>query len=483
MLKNDKLLIGKTEKNEEVYLYPNMAMRHGIITGASGSGKTITLKVMAESFSSIGTPVLLVDVKGDLSGCAKEGRLDENINKRVEKLNLENFNVQKFPVVYWDIYGKKGHPISTKISSLGVRLLSKMLLLNDSQEEVLTVCFKIANDEDLELVDLNDLRELLTYISEKRQEYSKEYGNINSQTLTTIQRSVLTLMENGGDCFFKEPELDISDFIKFDSETGYGNINILDATTLFKNPRLYAITLLWILTTLFDKMPEVGEREKPKLVFFIDEAHLLFSEMDEQISKQIVQIVKLIRSKAVGLYFISQSPSDIKEEILGQLGNKVQHVLRSYTKSDEKSLRAAANSYRINKEFDNFEVIKNLGTGEALISFLNEKAEPGISLKTMILPPQSMIGEIDNNEREKIIKESRFYDKYSKKVERETAKDKIKNIKKEIEEKNDVKEVKETKKSSKKSTATKAGEKVLNSTLNTIGRKLGSAIFKGIFKR
>ncbi len=480
---NDKILIGKTDDLKDAAILPFMINRHGIITGASGSGKTTTLKVMAESFSSCGIPSILIDVKGDLKGCAVKGDYTK-VEKRVNDLQIENFEMQSFPVEFWDIYGKYGNRIRCKINDLGARMLSKMLLLSDSQEEVLTLIFKIAEDEQLEIIDLEDLKEVTSYVYDNRLNYSKTYGNISAQTITTIQRSILTLKENGGDMLFGRPEFDLKDFMKYSPDNGYGNINILDATTLFKNPRLYAIFILWLLSELYDKLDEIGDAPKPRLVFFIDEAHLLFSEIDERQVKQIVQIVKLIRSKGVGLYFISQSPSDIKEEILGQLGNKIQHTLRSYTKSDEKSLKAAAASFRINKEFDNEEVIKNLGTGEALVSFLNEKAEPSISLKVKILPPQSKIGTVTPQECQDFVRKSRFFEKYEKEIESETAKDVLKREKEAKEEniKNEesVKKLSSIKKSTKGKTSAK--DRVINSALNTIGRKIGNSIFKGIFR-
>lgn len=330
---NDKILIGKNENNS-VYLLPKMANRHGIITGASGSGKTITLKVLAESFSSCGIPVFLVDVKGDLAGMCVKGIENENVNKRIQDLNLEGFSFSSFPTEFWDVYGDFGHPIRTTIKNIGPKLLSRMLNLTDAQEGVLTIVFKIAEDENLDIIDLKDLKALLTYVGEKRKDYTLQYGNITSQSIGSIQRNLLSLEEEGGDYFFGKPDFDIKDFIKFDVNNGYGFINILHAVTLFQKPTLYATFLLWLLTNLYNTLPEVGDIDKPKIAFFFDEAHLLFSEMPEHLIKQIVQIVKLIRSKGIGLYFISQSPSDIPDEILSQLGNRIQHVLRYYTKND-----------------------------------------------------------------------------------------------------------------------------------------------------
>ena len=442
MYKNEKLLIGKNSK-KEVYLLPNMANRHGLITGASGSGKTITLKVMAESFSSAGVPVFLVDVKGDLAGMAFKGESNENVDKRIKNLNLEGFTFENYPTTFYDMYGKNGHPIRTSVKSVGYRLMSRMLDLTDSQEEVLGVVYKICEDEELDLVDLNDLDSVLGYVNEKRKEYSSKYGNISTQTITSIKRAVLNLNSDSGDLFFGKPSFDVRDFMKYDSNNGYGYINILDAQSLFKSPTTYVILLLWLLTTIYNEMPEVGDLNKPKLVFFFDEAHLIFSEMSDSVIKQLITIVKLIRSKGVGLYFISQSPTDIKDDILSQLGNRVQHVLRSYTKTDEKSIMAAANSFRANKEFDTAEAIRLLGTGEALVSFQNEKGEPEVVEKVTILPPQSRMGTISDEERKELIRTSRLYGKYENSKDEYSAKEKLDKLseekaelaKKELEEK------------------------------------------------
>lgn len=500
MYKNDKLLVGKNSK-KEVYLLPKMANRHGIITGASGSGKTITLKVMAESFSKAGVPVFLVDVKGDLAGMPFKGEENDNIKKRIEALGIDDFTFEGFPTTYYDVYGKLGHPIRTTVSSVGPRLLSRMLDLTDTQEEILGVVFKISEDEHLELIDLNDLDSILSYVNEKRQEYTYKYGNISTQSITSIKRSVLNLNSEGGNLFFGSPAFDIKDFMKYDSENGYGYINILDATSLFKTPTTYVVLLLWLLTSIYDTLPEIGDPEKPKLVFFFDEAHLIFSEMKDNVVKKLIQIVKLIRSKGVGVYFISQSPSDIKDEILSQLGNRVQHVLRSYTKSDEKSIAVAASSFRTNKEFDTAEMIKLLGTGEALVSFQTEKGEPDIVEKVTILPPQSRMGTITQEERNELIKKSRLYNKYETRVDNETAKEKIDKIyeekNKEKEEttkktfedfrtKKDVKEEakKELKESTRKTKSKRKTqiEKIEDKVINKGTTKLVNFVFKKLFK-
>ena len=487
MYKNEKILVGKNLE-KEVYILPKMANRHGLITGASGSGKTITLKVMAESFSDAGIPVFLVDVKGDLAGMSYPGEMNENISKRVENLKLEGFECKKYPTTYFDVFGKLGHPIRTTVSSIGSRLLSRMLDLSDTQEEVLGVVFKISQDEELELIDLKDLDSMLSYVDEKRKEYSTKYGNVSTQSLTSIKRSVMNLQEAGGDLFFGKPSFDIHDFMRYDSSTGRGYINVLDAQNLFKNPTTYVIMLLWLLTSVYNELPEVGDLEKPKLIFFLDEAHLIFSEMKENVVKQLIQIVKLIRSKGVGLYFVSQSPSDIKDEVLAQLGNRVQHVLRAYTKTDEKSIRIAADSFRKNPNFDTAEMIQLLGTGEALVSFQNEKGEPEIVEKVTILPPQSRMGTITEEERRNVMQTSFLLNKYEHKMETESAMEKVT---KKLEEEKQEREKEEAKKAEKKETSKttkkpskteKMADRLVNRTIDRVGRKIGDAIWKGLFK-
>lgn len=468
---NNKILIGKNDK-KEANLVLNMANRHGVITGASGSGKTITLKVLAESFSQAGVPVFMVDVKGDLAATCKMGVSNENVDKRVEKLKLKEFEYKEFPVRFYDVYGILGHPIRTTVSNIGPRLLSRMLNLTEAQEGVLNIIFKIAEDENLEMIDLKDFKSMITYVGDKRAEYTTKYGNVNVQSIGGIQRNLLVLEQEGGDNFFGKPAFDINDFIAYDNENGV--INILDAVTLFKKPTLYATYLLWLLNELYDKMPEVGDLEKPKLVFFIDEAHLLFSEMPDYMVKQIIQIVKLIRSKGIGLYFISQSPSDIPDEILNQLGNRIQHVLRCYTKIEEKSLKAAADSFRANPDFDTMEEIKSLGTGEALISLQTEEGEPDIVDKYTILPPQSMMGTLDDTERIMKIRTSPLYMKYENKIDDISAFEKIDEYNKNAQKREEIEQ--------KNKEMQKLEKKLTNQAVNTIGRGLGRKILKSFFK-
>lgn len=428
MFLNNKLIIGKNDK-EELFIVPKMSNRHGIITGASGSGKTTTVKVMAETFSSAGIPVFYVDVKGDLASISKQGVENSNVDERINKLNIEGFNYKSFPTTFFDVFGKNGHPIRTTVSNIGPRLLSRMLELTDAQEGVLAIIFQIAEDEDMKLNDLGDLKSLLSHVQDNRVEYQNKYGSITTMSISAIQRSLLMLEQEGGVSFFGKPELQLFDILQYD-QFGNGYVNVLDAQELFKKPTLYAVFLIWLLNNLFDNMPEVGDLDKPKLILFLDEAHLIFSEMSSNLIKSITQVVKLIRSKGVGVYFISQSPSDVPEEILSQLGNKVQHVLRSYTPSDERAIKAAANSFRTNPEFKTEDAIKTLATGEALISFLNENGEPNIVEKAMILPPQSFMGTITDEERDSIIKQSRIYMKYETINNEESASEKVSDAKK-----------------------------------------------------
>ena len=499
MYKDNKILIGKNNEKEMAILL-DKANRHGLITGASGSGKTITSKVIAESFSDAGVSVFLADVKGDLEATSQQGEVNENVEERVKKLKLDGFEYKGFPVRYWDIFGEYGHPINTTLDSVGPEILSMMLGLSEAQEGVLAICYKIAQDNEWELDDTKDLRLLLQYVGDNKDQFITKYGNIATQSIGVIQRCLLTLENQGADKFFGLPELDINDFISVDAN-GKGMINILHAVELFKSPDLYASFLLWLLTNLFNKMPEVGDLDKPKMVFFFDEAHLLFNGMPNYRLKQIVQVVKLIRSRGIGLYFISQSPTDIPDEIIAQLGNRVQHTLRAYTPSELKTVKVAADAFRENPKFDTKEAILALGTGEALVSFQNEKGEPEIVEKVTILPPQSKMGVIDDISRNKIINASNLVGKYENELERDSAfeelneliKEKIrleeeenKKIQEEKEkikkEKEEAKKKREEEKAMKSSMGYKIGKKVVNKSLDKAINKGLNTIFKNIFK-
>ena len=495
---NDKILIGKND-NYEAYLLPKMANRHGLITGASGSGKTITLKVLAESFSEAGVPVFLADVKGDIGATALPGESNEALENRISKLEIENFEFKSFPVRFWDIFGISGHPIRTSLDSVGPEILSMMLGLSEAQEGVLTIVYRIAQDNNWKLDDTKDLRLLLQYVGDNKNDFITKYGNITTQTIGVIQRCLLTLENQGADKFFGQPELDINDFIQ--TENGQGLINILHAVELFKSPDLYASFLLWLLTNLFNNMPEVGDLDKPRIVFFFDEAHLLFNGMPSYRLKQITQVVKLIRSRGIGLYFISQCPTDIPDEIIAQLGNRVQHTLRAYTPAEQRTVKAAADAFRTNPNFNTTEAILALGTGEALVSFQNEKGEPEVVEKVTILPPQSKMGTIDDITRNKIINTSQIIGKYDEAVERDSAYEELNSIiiqkleeeeeirQQELEEKERIKKQKEEEKAKKEeekarknSLGYKVGKKVANKTLDKAINKGLNSIFKSIFK-
>lgn len=396
------------------------ANRHGLIAGATGTGKTVTLKVMAESFSDAGVPVFLSDIKGDLSGMCKPGEEKESITKRVAELGMgEDFSFKAYPTVFWDIFGKKGLPLRTTISEFGPMLLAKLLELNQIQTDILNIIFKIADDEGLLLIDLKDLKSMLNYVSENAAGYKAEYGNIAPQSVNAIMRGLVALGDKGGDVFFGEPALDINDW--FVTKDGKGMINVLDATTIINDPGIYATFMLWMLAELFEIMPEVGDLDKPKMVFFFDEAHLLFKDTPKALLQKIEQVVKLIRSKGIGVYFITQNPSDIPDEVLAQLGNKVQHALRAYTPAEQKGIKAAAQSYRANPDFDTAEIITNLGIGEAVVSFIEDDGAPAMVRKAKVLPPQSYLGAIDDMMRAAVISMSDLAGKYKDMVDRDSA--------------------------------------------------------------
>ncbi len=413
MYKDGKVWVANTESGENVFLLPKMANRHGLIAGATGTGKTITLKVLAESFSDMGVPVFLADVKGDLSGMVAEGKDSEDMQKRIARFGLDEagFEYQKYPATFWDVFGEKGIPLRTTVSEMGPLLLARILGLNDLQRDILSIAFKIADDNDLLLVDTKDLKALLNYMSENNKEFAADYGNISKVSVAAIMRAIVSLEIAGGDKFFFEPALNIKDWFAT-GEGGKGMISILDSTSLINNGTLYATFLLWMMSELFETLPEVGDLDKPKMVFFFDEAHLLFKDTPKLLMDKIEQVVKLIRSKGVGIYFVTQNPRDIPDGVLAQLGNKIQHALHAYTPSDMKAVKAAADSFRENPEFKTVDVIQELGTGEAVCSFLAEDGTPTVCQKVKILPPQSYMGGIDDDLRAKEIKQSVLYSKY-----------------------------------------------------------------------
>ena len=418
MLYDNKIWVGGT--TNKCFIEPSKANRHGLIAGATGTGKSVTLKVLAESFSDMGVPVFLADVKGDMSGICAAGQSNENMEERIAKFGIENFEYKAYPTTFYDVFGTMGVPMRTTISELGPILLGRMLGLTDVQRAVLSMVFRIADDQGMLLLDLKDLRLLLTYIGDHADDYKLTYGNIAKATVGAIQRNLALLSDEGADAFFSEPAFDVLDFFKTGSD-GRGMINVLNATELFSKPLLYSTFLLWLMSELYENLPEVGDLDKPKMVFFFDEAHLLFNDAPAFLIEKIDQIVRLIRSKGVGIYFISQSPSDIPDTILAQLQNRIQHALRAYTPAEQKKLRAAAESFRANPEFDTEAALSELAVGEALVSLLDAKGTPGVVERAFILPPQSFIGPAGFEKIQEITSSNPIYEKYRLPVDPESA--------------------------------------------------------------
>ena len=413
------LLIAKGER--ELYLQPRMANRHGLVAGATGTGKTVSLQVMAENFSSIGVPVFMADVKGDLAGISQPGSTaNTKVMDRIKLLKLGDYAFSGCPATLWDIFGEQGHPVRTTISEMGPLLLSRLFNLNDVQSGVLSLVFKIADDNGLLLLDAKDLRAMLQYAGDNADQFSTEYGRISPASVGTIQRTLLDLETQGGDKLFGEPALNLDDFMQTDSQ-GRGMINILAADKLMLSPKMYATFLLWMLSELFERMPEVGDLDRPKLVFFFDEAHLMFADAPDVLLQKIEQIVRLIRSKGVGVFFVTQNPLDIPDTVLGQLGNRIQHALRAFTPRDQKAVRAAATTLRANPKINVEKVIGELAVGEALVSFLDEKGQPGIVERAFVCPPKSQIGPIATDVRRQIISRSVIYGHYERVVDRDSA--------------------------------------------------------------
>ncbi|MCH7391072.1 helicase HerA-like domain-containing protein [Acinetobacter dispersus] len=409
-----------TDTTQDIVLHSKFANRHGLIAGATGTGKTVTLKVMAESFSRIGVPVFLADAKGDVSSLAKAGSSNPKFDERLKSLQLDAIPFAASPVIFWDLFGQQGHPIRTTISEIGPLLLAQMLNLNDTQEGVLSAVFRVADDQGLLLIDFKDLKAMLTYVSENAASLKAEYGNLSPASLGAIQRNLLALGDQGGEQFFGEPSLNILDFIQTDTN-GHGYINILAADKLMNTPKLYATFLLWMMSELFEQLPEVGDMDKPKLVFFFDEAHLLFDNASPALQQKIEQVVRLIRSKGVGIYFITQNPLDLPESVLGQLGNRVQHALRAFTPKDQKAVKTAADTFRANPEFKVDQAITELAVGEALISCLDEQGTPQIVERGWVMPPYSSFTPITPEERQVIIGQSIVAGVYDQAVDRNSA--------------------------------------------------------------
>ena len=478
----NEIIVGGNQKQEKLKLLLKMANRHGLIAGATGTGKTITLKVLAEQFSSSGVPVFLVDVKGDLSGFITSGSENEEVTRRVNHNHLEDFRFTKFPTVFWDLYGQNGHSIRTTVSEMGPILLSRLLELNQTQEDIIMLAFKYADDEGMLLLDLKDLKEVVQHLGKADEKELDEYGKIAKSSVGAITRRLTALAESGGDFFFGEPALNISDFLKKDL-SGNGVINVLDARKLMLDQKLYSTFLLWFLSELFEELPEVGDMEKPNLVFFFDEAHLIFNNISKPLFEKLEMVVKLIRSKGVGVYFITQNPSDIPSEILSQLGNRIIHGLRAFTEKERSAVKSIASSFRVNPEMNLLEEITNLKRGESLVSFLDEEGAPGIVEKVLNSPPRSKMGPAADEQIIENIKTSPYSGKYDEMVDRESAFEILVERKKKALEKVVEKPVKEK---AKKSTRQGPFEALLKSILRAVGSQLGRQIVRGImgsFKR
>lgn len=507
-MSDETLFIGASRTVDDLYQRPETLLlkygnRHGLVTGATGTGKTVTLQILAEGFSNQGVPVFCADVKGDLSGIAAMGEFKDFLVKRAEQVKLDPFEYQEFPVIFWDLFGTKGHPIRATVSEMGPLLLSRIMNLSEAQEGVMNIAFRIADEEGLLLLDLKDLQSLLLDLAERSEEISARYGNVNRQSVGSIQRALLVLETQGGANFFGEPALDLKDIMRTTPD-GRGAISVLAADKLMLSPRLYATFLLWMMSELFEQMPEVGDVEKPKLVFFFDEAHLLFNDAPPVLVQRIEQVVRLIRSKGVGIYFVTQSPLDVPDTILAQLGNRFQHALRVFTPREEKAVKTAADTFRPNPDFSCYEAITKLGTGEALVSTLEAKGIPSMVQRTLIRPPASRLGPLTDSERATVINTSPVAGQYDKTIDRESAHEMLKqrgaeNAKaaerlkaEEIEakqraefEKQAAREERETSRSSarpsgRQTVAEAAMKSVVRSVTSSVGRQVGAAIVRGI---
>ncbi len=494
----EPLLIAKAG-DVELTLLPGMANRHGVVTGATGTGKTVTIQSIIEKFSEIGVPVFVADIKGDMAGLAAPGGGNERVDNRLADLNLPPLEPTAAPVIFWDVYGELGHPVRTTISEMGPLLLARLLDLNDTQTGVLQVAFAYADDQQLPLIDLTDLRALLNDVSDKRKELSVDYGAVSPASIGAIQRGLLRLDEAGGDLLFGEPALDLNDFLRTDSE-GRGYVSVLAAEKLFHQPLVYGTFLLWMLSDLFETLPEVGDPEKPVLAFFFDEAHLLFADMPKMLSDRIQQVVRLIRSKGVGVFFITQMPIDIPDVVLGQLGNRVQHALRAYTPRDQKSIRAVAQTFRVNENFNIEEAVTLLEVGEALVSFLDERGAPTVVERGFIIPPRSRIGALTAEERAAVIAASPVAGKYDESIDRESAfeilqarlkqseldaeaerqRQEFEKERAELEMEREKLEREAAKQSSKSRSSKDPFDEFLGDTASTFGRELGKALSRGL---
>jgi uncharacterized protein len=470
------MLIAKGEV--DLQLLANMANRHGLIAGATGTGKTVTLRVMAESFSRLGVPSFLADVKGDVSGLARPGAPNPKIQERVERLHLTNFSFEAYPVEFWDVFGADGHPVRATVSDLGPLLLGRLLNLNETQTGVLNLVFKIADDNGLLLLDLKDLRSMLQHVSERASEFRTVYGNVSSASVGAIQRNLMTIEEQGGSKFFGEPSLNLDDLMQTDAN-GRGIINILTADQLINSPRVYSVFLLWLMSELFEHLPEAGDLPKPKLVFFFDEAHLLFNEAPPALLEKIEQVVRLIRSKGVGIYFITQNPIDIPETVLGQLGNRVQHALRAFTPRDQRAVKTAAQTFRQNPKFNTEKVIGELGVGEALVSFLDAEGRPGMVERAVVLPTRTQLPPLSLAERKEIHSRSSVASFYAQAVDRQSAYEMLQARAKEQLQTAPAPAA-ETKRQSDARRSDSLWESIAKSTARSMGTQVGREVVRGI---
>ncbi len=481
MIEDNRIYVGKNEEGEKICLMPKLANRHGLVAGATGTGKTVTLRVLAESFSELGIPVFMADVKGDLAGMADAGMETDAIRERIEAFGLdkEGFTYSGYPVVLWDIFGEKGIPLRTTISEMGPLLLARLMDLNDLQSDLLTIAFKIADDHNLLLYDTKDLKALLNYISENHSGFEADYGKMSPTSIAAIVRAVVSLEIAGGETFFGETALNVMDWFSVD-RSGRGTIHILDSASLISNGKMYSTFLLWLLSELFERLPEVGDLDKPKMVFFFDEAHLLFKDAPSVLVEKVEQVVKLIRSKGVGVYFCTQNPRDIPDGVLAQLSNRIQHALHAYTPADQKSVRAAADSFRTNPSFNTYDTIMALGIGEAVISFLEESGAPGIAQKVKILPPRSRLGSIDEAERSARIRESLLFSKYEKSFDPDSAYEFLMRMGLEQQAKEEEKKEAAKKTQAGNKAARRAVKSVGNTVAGTIGREVGKTAMSGM---
>jgi hypothetical protein len=481
-MSDNSIFLGQSRKREELFLA--MANRHGLVTGATGTGKTVTLQIMAEGFSRLGVPIFAADVKGDLSGISQKGEPKDFLIERAKKIGFDDYDFEATPTIFWDLFGEQGHPIRTTITEMGPLLLSRLMGLSDAQEGALNIAFRLADKEGLALLDLKDLRALLKDLAERGKEITTEYGNVNAQTIGAIQRRLVVIEEQGGNRFFGEPALDIRDLMRT-TRDGRGYMNVLAADKLINSPLLYATFLLWLLSELFEDMPEIGDPEIPKLVFFFDEAHLLFADAPPGLLQKIEQTVKLIRSKGVGVYFVTQNPLDVPESVLAQMGNRVQHALRAYTPREQKAVKTAASTFRPNPEFDTEKVITELGKGEALVSVLDLKGVPTVVERTLIRPPSGRMGTITPEERKAAISNSPVYGLYDEAVDRDSAYEKLqKKAAERADAQQQAQDEKEAARAARQTTTSSSREsatdRFVKNVASSVGRQLGSTVARSI---